>query len=269
MPSFASSRKLREILSTKVTKVDITRYEEENGDWLVLGPDDPHLKRLGITLSGENVQVAVSSLENPIGNVNVTVKKSGCLLLFENSAWCGQLHANVRLHGGGCSGLFNLRGQGVIRLRNVLMRSSLQTLFWGYDSTAVDCEVIELEGEEAVIAIGDDVMISPGVFIRNFDMHSLVDLVSMKRLNQPVNMVVERHVWLGQDVLLLCCQRVGYGSVIGARSLARNSIPPKVVAAGNPVRVIREHRSWGRGIEGMSPAEIELLSYLDNVVDCI
>ena len=87
-------------------------------------------------------------------------------------------------------------------------------------------------------------------------MHALHDLASGAPIGRPpVTTVLERHVWLGQDALLLGCERVGMGSVVGARSLVKGHVPPRVAVAGTPARVLREGVSWGRDLHGMTAAE--------------
>ena len=55
---------------------------------------------------------------------------------------------------------------------------------------------------------------------------------------QPVT--VEDCVWLGGDVTVLPGVTIGHDSVIGAGSVVTKDIPPGVVAAGNPCRVLRK-----------------------------
>ena len=47
------------------------------------------------------------------------------------------------------------------------------------------------------------------------------------------------NVWIGFDACVLPGVTVGAGSVIGARSVVAEDVPPFVVVAGNPARVIR------------------------------
>ena len=49
-------------------------------------------------------------------------------------------------------------------------------------------------------------------------------------------------MWIGANAVICGGVTIGEGSVIGAGSVVTKDIPPMVVAAGNPCRVIREVR---------------------------
>ena len=51
---------------------------------------------------------------------------------------------------------------------------------------------------------------------------------------------IERNVWIGFDACILPGVTVGEGSIVGARSVVRESVPPFSIAAGNPARIIRK-----------------------------
>jgi len=51
---------------------------------------------------------------------------------------------------------------------------------------------------------------------------------------------IERNVWIGFDVCVLPGVTIGEGSVIGARSVVVENVPPFSVAVGNPARIIRK-----------------------------
>lgn len=50
----------------------------------------------------------------------------------------------------------------------------------------------------------------------------------------------ERDVWIGANTVICGGVTIGQGSVIGAGSVVNKDIPPMVVAAGTPCRVVRE-----------------------------
>lgn len=51
---------------------------------------------------------------------------------------------------------------------------------------------------------------------------------------------IERNVWIGFDACVLPGVTIGEGSVVGARSVVTQSVPPFTVVAGNPARIIRQ-----------------------------
>lgn len=50
---------------------------------------------------------------------------------------------------------------------------------------------------------------------------------------------IGNNVWIGGGVIVCPGVTIGDGSVIGAGSVVTKDIPPRVVAAGNPCRVLR------------------------------
>ena len=51
---------------------------------------------------------------------------------------------------------------------------------------------------------------------------------------------LERNVWIGFDACVLPGVTIGEGSIVGAKSVVTQSVPPYTVIAGNPARVIRQ-----------------------------
>jgi acetyltransferase-like isoleucine patch superfamily enzyme len=51
---------------------------------------------------------------------------------------------------------------------------------------------------------------------------------------------IERNVWIGFDACVLPGVTIGEGSVVGAKSVVTENVPPFTVVAGNPARVIRQ-----------------------------
>ncbi len=95
---------------------------------------------------------------------------------------------------------------------------------------------------EQSVRIGDRVTIGANSVIADTDFHPLDALA---RQNVPLDgatapIVIADDVFIGMQALILKGVTIGAGSIIGAGSVVTQSIPPGVIAAGNPARVIRE-----------------------------
>jgi len=51
--------------------------------------------------------------------------------------------------------------------------------------------------------------------------------------------VIEDNVWIGNNVIVMPGVTIGQGSVIAAGAVVMTSVPPNVLAAGNPARQVR------------------------------
>ena len=100
-------------------------------------------------------------------------------------------------------------------------------------------------------------------------MHGIHDLATMKQTNEPCDTIVERHVWLGQDVLLLRCERIGAGSIVAAKALANRMVDRVVVVGGLPCRVLKRQSSWSWSLTGFSRGEREQLELIRSLSDTI
>jgi acetyltransferase-like isoleucine patch superfamily enzyme len=94
---------------------------------------------------------------------------------------------------------------------------------------------------EENITIGDQVWVGGNCTITDTDFHPLKP---EDRLARPLDgatapVVIEAGVFVGMQSLILKGVTIGSHSVIGAGSVVTRSIPPGVIAAGNPARVIR------------------------------
>ena len=50
------------------------------------------------------------------------------------------------------------------------------------------------------------------------------------------SVVIEDHVWVGDNVVILPNVKIGYGSIIGANSVVTKDIPPCSIAVGAPIK---------------------------------
>jgi acetyltransferase-like isoleucine patch superfamily enzyme len=95
-------------------------------------------------------------------------------------------------------------------------------------------------GKEVVIE--NEVMLGANVLIADTDFHSVEPYNRRYRKDGVMSekIVIKKNVFIGINTLILKGVTVGENSVVGAGSIVTNNIPPNVIAAGNPCKVIRE-----------------------------
>lgn len=93
--------------------------------------------------------------------------------------------------------------------------------------------------DDATVTIGDNVMVAPNVTISTAG-HPIDPEIRITGQQFSLPVTIEDNVWLGTGVIINPGVVIGCNSVIGAGSVVTKSIPPNVVAAGVPCRVIRE-----------------------------
>jgi acetyltransferase-like isoleucine patch superfamily enzyme len=49
-----------------------------------------------------------------------------------------------------------------------------------------------------------------------------------------------RNTWIGFEACILPGVKIGEGSIVAARAVVANDVPPFVIVAGNPARIVRE-----------------------------
>jgi len=89
------------------------------------------------------------------------------------------------------------------------------------------------------VRIGDNVMFGP--YVQIYAAHHPIKASERIRgleLAHPIR--IGNNVWLGGGTIVLPGVTIGDDTTIGAGSVVTKDIPPGVVAAGNPCRVIRE-----------------------------
>lgn len=103
--------------------------------------------------------------------------------------------------------------------------------FVNYDAVFLDC---------APITIGDNVQIGPRTQLLTA-LHP-VDDVEARRAGweSAAPVVLGDNVWLAAGAIVCPGVTIGDHSVIGAGSVVTRDVPPRVLAAGNPCRVIRK-----------------------------
>lgn len=91
----------------------------------------------------------------------------------------------------------------------------------------------------APVTIGDNVMIAPnvGIYTATHPVHH-VPRNSGREFAKPIH--IGHNVWIGGHTVINPGVTIGDNSVIGSGSVVTKNIPPNVIAAGNPCRVLRE-----------------------------
>ncbi len=91
----------------------------------------------------------------------------------------------------------------------------------------------------ARITIGSHCFIGP-----NLGCYTAEHALDVTRRNQGLErarpIAIGDNCWLGGDVKIMPGVTIGEGAVIGAGSIVTRDVPPFVVAAGNPCRVLRQ-----------------------------
>lgn len=113
------------------------------------------------------------------------------------------------------------------------------------DGVTTDGDVHFIMAEGTSISIGDDCMFAKHTNVRTSDQHSIFDSMGT-RTNQPRDVRIGSHVWVGASCLIMKGAQIGDGAVVGIQSMVCKNVPPRSVVAGRPARLIREDIRWTR-----------------------
>jgi acetyltransferase-like isoleucine patch superfamily enzyme len=185
----------------------------------------------------------------------VSVRKTP--YLFLRSAICSLL---FRMHGFevslvACEGrLPKLGGRGTVRIgRRFVIRgyvapceisADLNAQLLIGDRVFVNQGVVIAASES--VEIGDDTLIGDFSAIYDANWHQM----EPGHPDKPRPVTIGKNVWLGNGVLVLPGSSIGDHTVVAARSVVKGTLPPRVLAAGNPAVVVREldiPDGWRRG----------------------
>ena len=104
-----------------------------------------------------------------------------------------------------------------------------RNFFMNFGGVILDC---------ARVTIGDNVMLSSHVQLLAAG-HPLDPDERTAGLEWGKPITLGHHVWLGGGVVVLPGVTIGDGTTVGAGSVVTKDLPPRVVAVGNPARVVR------------------------------
>lgn len=98
--------------------------------------------------------------------------------------------------------------------------------------------------KDGKVSFGRLCMFSYGINIRNHDSHKVFFTNETLQMNQPKDIMVGDHVWIGQNVTILKGVNVGNDSVIGFGSVVTKGCGINCILAGNPAKIVKENINW-------------------------
>ncbi|GLY02812.1 MULTISPECIES: sugar O-acetyltransferase [Actinoplanes] len=109
--------------------------------------------------------------------------------------------------------------------------------------------------DDVPVTIGDRVMIAPNVTITVTGHPVHPDLRrDGSQFSDPVR--IEDDVWIGANAVILPGVTIGAGSVVAAGAVVTGNVPPGVVVAGVPARVLREITEKDRDFRYRPPRDL-------------
>ena len=155
--------------------------------------------------------------------------------------------AGLRLSGG----MPQILGPLQIHLGDHCRVSGATTLIGRTDSTAPTLVVgdnVDIGWQTTIsvgtrIEIGDNVRLAGRCMLAGFPGHPMDPEARAAGLADTIDqigvIVLERDVWLATGVMVMAGVRIGHGTVVAAGSVVTRDLPPMVLAAGVPARVVR------------------------------
>lgn len=97
------------------------------------------------------------------------------------------------------------------------------------------------------VIIGEDCMFSSGIKILTGDSHSIIDVISNKRINYAENVMISNHVWVGADVIILKGAAIAAGSIVATRAVVTKQFTDMgIILSGLPAKILRYNVTWDR-----------------------
>ena len=88
------------------------------------------------------------------------------------------------------------------------------------------------------IVVGDDVIISTDVIVRDCDVHEINGKIN----KNPI--IIHNNVWICARVIILPGVEIGEGSVVTAGSVVTHDVPSFCLVAGVPAKIVKENIHW-------------------------
>ncbi len=88
------------------------------------------------------------------------------------------------------------------------------------------------------VSIGDDCMLANFCYLTDADWHDIHDRTMLVGKTAPI--ILEKGAWIGDSAIITKGVRIGQNSVVAAGAVVTKSVPPNVVVAGNPARIVKK-----------------------------
>lgn len=146
----------------------------------------------------------------------------------------GEIHFEGRVTIGVFPSPFFLNGYAYIEARNPGAKVIIGNGTW------INNNFVAIS-EHKSITIGENVFIGTYVEIVDSNFHGLEpDRRHISCPEEASDVTIEDNVFIGSNVIILKGVTIGRDSVIANSSLVTKSIPPGVVAGGNPAKVLKQ-----------------------------
>ena len=112
------------------------------------------------------------------------------------------------------------------------------------------------------VDIGESCMLAEGTYVTDADWHDAYHRIYPGK-RKPIRL--HDNVWIGDGVTICKGVTIGENSVIGTGAIVTKDIPPNVVAAGNPARVVKaldEEHALGKR-EALFRGDQDYARYID------
>lgn len=88
------------------------------------------------------------------------------------------------------------------------------------------------------IVIGDDCMLANFCYLTDADWHDIHDRTRPIGRSAPI--VLEKGAWIGDSAIVCKGVRIGENSIVGAGAVVTKNVPPNVIVAGNPAKIVKK-----------------------------
>lgn len=126
-------------------------------------------------------------------------------------------------------------------------------------SAELDTVLYANGGKGRKISVGNDCMFSHGILVRTSDGHKILDARTKKPLNQPKDICIGNHVWVGARAVLLKGTVIPDNCIVGACSVVTKAFSEtNRTIAGNPAKVVSDKKiTWNRDNYGQEEETME------------